>query len=736
MTAAGEETDTSGPPTSPATHASRLDVTHVPNDPPAQTNVNISSSFASDYNIMNSQNYGSHIHANHAAYLRSTMEKNLDAINHSIPRTSTMENEKIYFDGVTHAHSLSIQLAREKRRTDALTDELKSAKRELRKMNDSKYDSKNKLTRDINNQQHEISNMSGKIMDLQLELKKSIQEKREMQVEFKRYKRNFERQIEGYQRKSIQTINSAEDHLVQYNDEWTKRMDDERHQWIEKVRMREELSEHNMMALQNQFSEAHQFYTDHIGKLRKQMIKEEMKRTKVEEELEEVKSLLLREQAARKALTNQLKKERKWREKCINVTKSVMNLKAENNLDNGGDQSPSAPSPLHSEGNPYAEDPVLAMDPASVAYLQAVAEFEKTEHANATAAEALHGSRFFPASSPKPPPQPPRRQAMPQRAPYQSPIHTTNVVLEEERRKNKLLTLELLRQRAFHNSGLPSPPPLHADFSNLSVQIPSPKLSSPARCPPTSPYFPLGSNAGAVVPEEVAALRVAVERADVERVLEAEIGIEKDVELEHLRMELEQERNKRSKEAGQVEDLKMQIDKAVQEEREQLAKEYHDMLKQREALDRERERQKDEKTKNILQSSTKMHEALQQEKAEHSREREEYLREKEEHRLKVKEMIETTNLLQLQKDEEMAAMKAAMERKHRDEVERIRREGEEVNAQLKRMRQQMVDGKGIVAQVESETVSPVSDKVNKRRSMPDVDEEFMQKYGIGGHQKV
>ena len=436
-------------------------------------------------------------------------------------------------------------------------------------------------------------------------------------------------------------------------------------------------------------------------------------------------------QAARKALTNQLKKERRWREKCINVTKSVMNLKAENNLDNGEGQTASTSPPSSSPpASPYAEDPVLAMDPASVAYLNAVADFEKTEQANAAAAEALSGSRFFPPPSPQPmlAPQPQRRHAVPQHAPHQSPSHTTNVILEEEKRKNKLLTLELLRQRAFHNSGLPSPPPLHADFTNLSVQIPSPKLSSPARYPPTSPYFPLGSAAGAVVPEEVAALRVAVERADVERVLEAEIGIEKDVELERLRLELEQERNRRTKEAGEVEDLKLQIDKAVQDEREQLAKEYHDMLKQREALDRERERQKDEKTKNILSSSTKMHEALEHEKSAHAREREDYLREREEHREKVKEMVETTKLLQLQKEEEMAEMQASLERKHKEEVERIRLEGEAVNNQLKAMRQQMA-GRGVVAQVESETVSPVSDKVNKRRSMPDVDEEFRQKYG-------
>jgi hypothetical protein len=54
--------------------------------------MNLSSSFASDYNLANSQNY---VHTNHAAYLRSTMEKNLDAINHNIPRTSTVENEKV-----------------------------------------------------------------------------------------------------------------------------------------------------------------------------------------------------------------------------------------------------------------------------------------------------------------------------------------------------------------------------------------------------------------------------------------------------------------------------------------------------------------------------------------------------------------------------------------------------------------------------------------------------------------
>jgi len=104
----------------------------------------LSSTFASDYNIKNQI----FVHSNHAAYLRSTMEKNLDALNHSIPRTSTVENEKIYFDGVTHAHSLSIQLAREKRRNDTLTHELKEAKRDLRTQNDRRQDSKSKVRMD------------------------------------------------------------------------------------------------------------------------------------------------------------------------------------------------------------------------------------------------------------------------------------------------------------------------------------------------------------------------------------------------------------------------------------------------------------------------------------------------------------------------------------------------------------------------------------------------------------
>ena len=93
------------------------------------------------------------------------------------------------------------------------------------------------------------------------------------------------------------------------------------------------MGEHNLMALQNQFNEAHQFYTDHIQKLRKAVLKEEALRQDLDDELDRAKAELNREKMARKALTNQLKKERKWREKCIAVTKGVMQLRAENESD-------------------------------------------------------------------------------------------------------------------------------------------------------------------------------------------------------------------------------------------------------------------------------------------------------------------------------------------------------------------------------------------------------------------
>jgi len=161
------------------------------------------------------------------------------------------------------------------------------------------------------------------------------------------------------------------------------------------------------------------------------------------------------------------------------------------------------------------------------------------------------------------------------------------------------------------------------------------------------------------------------------------------------------------------------------------------MLKKWEAAQRDR----DDRANGIKASSAKMYEALEKEKAEHLRERErhrrkveeaerkaadklkdEHVKEMKELQMKMNETIEIAQGLQMEKERE--------KQKHRDEVERVRNEGKLVNDELKMMRQEMAKGKGIVAKVESESISPVSGKVNKRRSMPDVDEDFARKYGV------
>lgn len=177
------------------------------------------------------------MHADHAKYLRSELEKNLDAVQQHVPRIhSTLENEKMYFEGVTHSHTLSIQLAREKRRNDSLQDEIGALKRDLRAQTEKRHASKSKFTREVNLLQHESANLNGKVLELELSVQKLTKEKREAQTDFKKCKKHFERQIEAYKMKTVQIINNAEDHLANCNDEWNKRMNAEKKIWIQKVR--------------------------------------------------------------------------------------------------------------------------------------------------------------------------------------------------------------------------------------------------------------------------------------------------------------------------------------------------------------------------------------------------------------------------------------------------------------------------------------------------------------------
>ena len=334
--------------------------------------------------------------------------------------------------------------------------------------------------------------------------------------------------------------------------------------------MHEKVSEQNMRALQSQFSEANEFYNLHIGKLQEYFKKEESKMIALGVEMDAVKAELQREKVARKALTSQLKKERKWRERCIDVTKSVIDLKAENNLDNGEQRLSPQPTatersispPAYSSSSvPQPQDQNAKAQTPSVAYTHPTIDAEMAR---------LSGTSHVPKL-------------------IQSPLHE----LEDERRKNKMLMLELIRQRAYHNNGLQLPQSSQAGLANLTMQVPSPLLSSPSPTSPSS-YFPFSSS-GTVAQHEVEALRVAVERADIERVME----VEKDIEFEHLKLELEQEKSARAETEEKVAALKLNVDKAVEAERAQIEKEYQRIIKERDL----KEKKKDEATMAIVNSS-------------------------------------------------------------------------------------------------------------------------------------
>lgn len=98
-----------------------------------------------------------------------------------------------------------------------------------------------------------------------------------------------------------------------------------------------------------------------------------------------------------------------------------------------------------------------------------------------------------------------------------------------------------------------------------------------------------------------------------------------------------------------------------------------------------------------------MHRALEQERVEH--------------KMKVKEMMETANLLQEELQRKDAAMQkdmANMEASHREEVSKVKmvlqEQVEDVNRQLKDTRRAMVEGKGSVENTEKQKLclSPVS----------------------------
>ncbi|GMH95148.1 hypothetical protein TrVE_jg10351 [Triparma verrucosa] len=652
----------------------------------------LGTTFASDYQASSSSlPEQTQTHPAHSDYLRTALERDLNSIHQNVPRTTEAQNSKIYFDNVTREHSLAIQLQREKRRGDDLLEEVRNLKSKIRTTKEERIDNKQKLTRNIYHQQSEIAQLSGQLQDLSLSLHKSQKEKKAMQQEFSDYKRAFEKQLQQHQMTTVNTINKAEDSLTHYNDEWCRRLEEERDTWQQKMHRTEQMNEHNILSLQNQFTEAHEFYTEHIQKLRKQISKEEAARAKVEDDNEELKSELNREKAARKALTNQLKKERKWREKCISVTKGVMSLRAENEGDLKEEvTSEAANSPV----NPAYQDPIN-LDPASLAYVQAIDDFKRTEGV----APAGHQSVASPG---------PNSPA----AYYAKAQSQAQSIIDEERRKNKLLTLELLRQRAFASRGL-------GGYNDLSVNIPpSPTLNSPGL---QSPYFPLGGKA-AVGDREVAALRVAVERADIERVLEAEIGIEKDIELERIRHELDEERRSSKFNEGRAQELEVAVQRAVEKERSDFAQ-------------RENEEKKvfttiiEDLKVEMRKSGTHFNAALEEE-----RQKQATLRSS--HAQLLSENAQKTQLVEMAKsemqkshkimEESISEAKKQMKEQHKQEMDKYKSIMEaqirETGEALKATRKALVGGQGVVAKVERETISPPN-KTGKRASMnsiPDV----------------
>jgi len=175
-----------------------------------------------------------------------------------------------------------------------------------------------------------------------------------------------------------------------------------------------------------------------------------------------------------------------------------------------------------------------------------------------------------------------------------APVAHVNL-LDEERRKNKLLMLELLRQRTMgHAQAAP-------DTGGWS------HMSSPTHTNVTQQYFPLGSPSHQshhfpVNDREVAALRVAVERADIERVLEAEIGLERGVEQDGLRIQLESQRKQ------------LEAARKTSQEKELMLTEAERRSEQEKSEWVEREKKRSGAIEEIVASSKHMYEELESEK--------------------------------------------------------------------------------------------------------------------------
>ncbi len=509
-----------------------------------------SNTFAADYR-------------DHSDYLRETLPQRLRDSSLGVS-DRRVPSERAHFDSLTASASLSIQAARMQRRGDQLYDELVSTQTKLANVKEQSVEDQVRFERSLNKKETEVQQLNARVIDLELRLNAALGDRHAIASEFSKRKAEFGRAIALCKRNARTAVESAERGLVEYSDGWSRKLQDERAQWVDAVRKREEASEINLMSLQNQWGESQAFYDDHIKKLRGDVRKEEEKRRNVEIELEEVSAELSREKAARKAVVNQLKKERMWREKMTELNKNMSELRA---------QSPA--------GNSESERPVPAnkLNPADTtqsAYIKAMDELIRIESSHAQPQQQQQHHLLSPQ---------PQQQVG---AMYDPTVRA----LEEERRRTKILALELMKVKALGN--------LQGQQQPLSPMPPFPPESP-------SPYFPLGgsgSGIGNVKDGEVQALRLAVERADIENVLEREIGLERDVELDRVKAELEDNRL-----------LKEQYDKKVKEAEDRVVKERESWV--------EKEKLRSEAIGDILKSAESMREALEEEKARHKLEADE-----------------------------------------------------------------------------------------------------------------
>ena len=171
--------------------------------------------------------------------------------------------------------------------------------------------------------------MHARLTQMSLEKNSLDKELDSTKTQFVTMRKSFEGQLKKYTKVSQSTITRAEDQLTVYNEEWANRLHECRTNHAAQLKQEQQQSELQLLDLQTQFNEAHNFYHNAMEKLKGEIMEEERVRRNIEALFEDLKLDLNREKSARKALTKQLKKERRWRERCMDLTKDVMDLRTE-----------------------------------------------------------------------------------------------------------------------------------------------------------------------------------------------------------------------------------------------------------------------------------------------------------------------------------------------------------------------------------------------------------------------